>query len=449
MQRSSQQQQQQQQGQSTTTPQYSPQQSSLQQMLLGFLGGNIGQGLPGFLPGAINPLQQQGQSFLQNILSGLGSLGDQSQSRIGDALETARRGLVGSEIGINEIRRFNPFFDQLVGQGVPGAQQSRSALSDIMSRMGQMGGQSVTGPGQQMLDRLIQSGMGTRADPLLGQVSGSLQDMLRTGSPTTTTPAFQAAQQVMQRNLADQIRGQQEQLGSTGRFSSAALQGAQDLRQRSLQDQNQLLTNLTLGAEEAARGRQLQTGGLLSNIGQFTSQLPLQALATVSPLAQSLSQLPLQERSQQLQALMGQGQLGMGQGQLALSEMAQRLAGAQAGTQAGLGELSAYAPFISMLTNAQMGGSSLPIQLQQTLSQIGGQALGQGQQLTEQTLQDMMRQLPQMNPLIGQALAAAFGVPLQGQTSQFSGGQTGRSTGKTTGMSPNVSLGFSTGMPGK
>jgi hypothetical protein len=446
--------------------------------------GQVGQGLPPLLERGMSPFQdlvtggysdflrglpqrfggvEAAERGISDVLGRLGGAYDYGMESLGRARDLAQRGLTGAEMGIGVMNRFMPGFERMAGEGsIPtadiirrlqglapgmGMEPFTGALSEI-SRGG------LTSGG--LLQDLINRGMGARPDALLGDVTGSLRDMLQTGAPISVSPAFEAMRGVMQRNLADQLAAQQEQYGTSGRFSTAAQQGAERLRERGLQEQNALIADLTRQSEEAARQRQLAAGGLMSQIGQFQSMLPLEAISRVSPLAQTLTGLPLEEARTRIaaageggrlglggqeslvRALLGAGQLGLGQGQL-------QLEAGRTGAQSALGALSAYAPYIDMARQTELAGSrlptdllgaqlpflqtqaQLPMQLSQLMANIYGQAAPYGMQLTGQRVEDMLRSLPQMNPALAYVISAMMGTPLGGR--DIFGTERGRQSG--------------------
>ena len=100
------------------------------------------------------------------------------------------------------------------------------------------------------------------------EASRGAYDMLGTGNPTSASPWYQQAKQQTQYDIEDAIKQANEQAGLGGqRWSSVLGRTAQDISSRRMAELGSQYAQMEMGAEEAARNRQLQSMGMLQGLG--------------------------------------------------------------------------------------------------------------------------------------------------------------------------------------
>lgn len=229
----------------------------LQQQWGNFLGGQIGQGVspyPGQLNANVSPWIGQAGAGLQNWMN---------QPTI-DTSGIANRFMQQPSVGAGQFVR------EMLPEGGSGAFQNLRGdiVNAANASQGEDWRQAIQGP------------------------QGFLTDIAKTGLPINQMDSWNAMVAAQERNL--QQRGAQvgeRTAGPGGRFSSSYGQAQADYYSQAAKDQNALLAEMTRQAGESAAGRQLGA-------------------------SQALLQVPELYRAgygQQLQGLLGAGQLQAGQ----------------------------------------------------------------------------------------------------------------------------------------
>jgi len=148
--------------------------------------------------------------------------------------------------------------------------------------------------------------------------------MGETGMPTSYAPAYQAAKGVVQTDVLDAIKQAAEQAGLAGtRWSSTLGRSAQDIAGRRMAELGAGWTAQELGAQEAARGRQLsalqpmyQFGAGGAGLAESAKDRGMQAAGMLPQLGQMYANLPMDWS----QRMMGMGGMLQGQYQDALNK---------------------------------------------------------------------------------------------------------------------------------
>lgn len=144
----------------------------------------------------------------------------------------------------------------------------RSALNFLRGDI--EGAQPLATAGTQSFLGLL--GGGTQ---LLGD--SPFRDLVETGAPTNLDPFFQATSDLAFRNIDRGAQQVEESFGPQGlRFSTDRARGVDRFTNDAVQQLNQFLLGTQAQASEAARGRQLQAGGL---VGQLAGAGRTSALA--------------------------------------------------------------------------------------------------------------------------------------------------------------------------
>lgn len=239
---------------------------------------------------------------------------------------------------------------------------------------------------------------------------GYLRNMAENaGYATNTQPAWEAMVKAQQRNLDERYADLMEGFNVSGnRFSSAFGQASTDFWDQAAKDQNALLGQLTLQAQEGARGRELAAGQALGGWGQAgLQQLSQQDFAS--------QMMRMQQAYQAAQALYSQGgqaaqQLAGFGAQGAMGLLGGSVAGAQGlyGTQvqAALAEAQRQ----MMLQQMGLGAAGDLSRLWQANLGVGGQLAGQEYGMQQNQLQqayaEWLRTQPYNNPLLPYMYAA-------------------------------------------
>lgn len=223
------------------------------------------------------------------------------------------------------------------------------------------------------------------------------------GYATNATPAWEAMTAAQQRNIDRMAAQLGEQFNVSGnRFSSVFGDAMTDYYSQTGLDQNSLLAQMTLAAQEAARGRELSAAGQLGNQGfQGASQLSNQGF---------------QAQMQQGQQAYGTAQNMFNASQNAAQQLLQNsMLGAQGlyGTenQAAMAEAQRQQELLNMYLGTAQGLSQ---DWQQNL--LTGNQLGLGQYTLQQDQIDrlyneFLRTQPESNPLLPYLFSAASGYP--------------------------------------
>ncbi len=224
-------------------------------------------------------------------ISGLGSiLGGRSQERAGN---NARNDAMQQQANLRQM--ISPYLGQ---QGQMGA--AESYLQNHLSQFGQVPGgpgrqggpyrfnpidaAQVNGPdagsifggssynaGQDALMQMLRADPSTKVAGLQENLSG----ILNTGNPFDTTALMRSLDQsnaLGQQDALTQLRGGYGSLGQ--RFGSAAQHNESDLLRRLTSDASTQRAGIVQGSFEAAQGRRLNAGGLLSGLeGQRGQQM--------------------------------------------------------------------------------------------------------------------------------------------------------------------------------
>lgn len=98
--------------------------------------------------------------------------------------------------------------------------------------------------------------------------ASTLGDMSKTGMPIDVMPEWQAMIDAQQRNIGQGSANLREQFASLGNLKSSPFGGAMsDYYSQTAKDQNALLGQLEAGSLESARGRQMDSSSLLTQLG--------------------------------------------------------------------------------------------------------------------------------------------------------------------------------------
>ncbi len=124
--------------------------------------------------------------------------------------------------------------------------------------------------------------------------SQTAYDMSQTGMPTNVDPWYQAAQQRGWYDTKDAIAQAAEQAGLGGtRWSSQMGRTAQDIAGRRAADLAEAYAQQTMGAQEAARGRQLQGASQLQGLGTDVNNQLFNVASQYSNLGSKYAQYPM------------------------------------------------------------------------------------------------------------------------------------------------------------
>lgn len=223
------------------------------------------------------------------------------------------------------------------------------------------------------------------------------------GYATDSTPAWEAMIAAQQRNIDRNAALLGEKFNVSGnRFSSVFGDAMTDYYSQTGLDQNSLLAQMTLAAQEAARGRELQAAGQLGQFGYGAG-----------------SQLSNQGFQAQMQA--GQQAYGASQNmynasqQAAMQLLANSMAGAQglfgAENQAGLAEAQRQQQLLQLMLGT---GLNLSQDWQQNLltgSQLGGQQYTIEQDQINRLVNEFLRTQPEASPWLPYLFSGATGYP--------------------------------------
>jgi hypothetical protein len=163
---------------------------------------------------------------------------------------------------------------------------------------------------------------GVNAPTEWNQASNNATNMARTGNATSASDAYMKAKQVAQADTTDAIKQAAEQAGLGGtRWSSSMGRNAQDIAGRRMAELGSNFAQQEMGAQEAARGRQMEANNQLFGIGSGfagldtdTRNRALQATGQLSGLGQNMTRYPM-ELANQAAGMGGQLQ-GINQGAL-------------------------------------------------------------------------------------------------------------------------------------
>ena len=166
-------------------------------------------------------------------------------------------------------------------------------------------------------------GTPTATPDIWNQGASIASQMGQTGMPTDTSPAYLAAQQVVQQDTVDAIQQAAEQAGLTGlRWSTPMGRSAQDIAGRNMAQLGAAWTQQEMGAQEAARNRQLQGTSQMYDFGAGTAGLQESAsnrALQASGMLPGLGQMYLNAPQDWAQQMYGMGSGMQQQGQSALN----------------------------------------------------------------------------------------------------------------------------------
>ena len=162
-------------------------------------------------------------------------------------------------------------------------------------------------------------GMPTGVPNIWNQGAGIASQMGQTGMPTDTSPAYQASKKVVEQDTIDAIKQAAEQAGLSGlRWSTPMGRTAQDIAGRNMAQLGASWTQQEMGAQEAARQRQLEGSNQMFQYGAGSAGLEesaknrsMQAVSGLQGLGGQYLQAP-QDWAQQMYG-MGSGMQGQGQ----------------------------------------------------------------------------------------------------------------------------------------
>lgn len=244
---------------------------------------------------------------------------------------------------------------------------------------------------------------------------GYLENLVKnSGYATNTQPAWQSMVDAMTRNNQKRFADLQEGFGVSGnRFGSAFGSASTDFWNQAGLDQNSLLAQMGLAAQEAARGRELSGANTLAGIGQ-----------------QGLSQLSSQdfqaEMQRMLQGYQAASQLFGGGSQAASQLSSQGMQGAlqllqnATGATQGLFNTENQAALAEVARQLQLqgmslsGGDILSKLWQSNLGlggQLGGQQYATGQDQINRLYQEFLRTQPEYSSLLPYLSQGASSYP--------------------------------------
>jgi hypothetical protein len=163
---------------------------------------------------------------------------------------------------------------------------------------------------------------GVNAPTEWNQASNNATNMARTGNATSASDAYMKAKQVAQTDTTDAIKQAAEQAGLGGtRWSSSMGRNAQDIAGRRMAELGSNFAQQEMGAQEAARGRQMEANNQLFGVGSGfagldtdTRNRALTATGQLQGLGQNMTRYPM-ELANQAAGMGGQLQ-GINQGAL-------------------------------------------------------------------------------------------------------------------------------------
>jgi hypothetical protein len=157
--------------------------------------------------------------------------------------------------------------------------------------------EEATVPQYQDYDKLFPGGEGTPNYTGVQQpqewlnASNFYNQMMQTGMPTSSSQWYQNAKGQAQTDIYDIIKQINEQAGASGygkRYSTATARTGQEQASRRMGELGTQFAGMEMGAEEAARNRQLMAAGGLLNTGNYLTQYPLQLTDRAMGYGQSL-----------------------------------------------------------------------------------------------------------------------------------------------------------------
>ena len=165
-------------------------------------------------------------------------------------------------------------------------------------------------------------GLPTDIPSIWNQGAGIASQMGQTGMPTDTSPAYQASKKVVEQDTIDAIKQAAEQAGLSGlRWSTPMGRTAQDIAGRNMSQLGASWTQQEMGAQEAARQRQLegtnqmyQYGAGAAGLEESSKDRGMQAAGMLPALGQMYLNAP-QDWAQQTYG-MGSGMQQQGQSAL-------------------------------------------------------------------------------------------------------------------------------------
>lgn len=223
------------------------------------------------------------------------------------------------------------------------------------------------------------------------------------GFATNATPAWEAMVDAQERNNQRRFADLQESFNVMGgRFSSDFGSAATDFQSQVAADQNSLLGQMTLAAQESARQRELQAAMGLGQWGygagsQLSSQ-DFQANMQQQQFMMAAAMAQFQAQQQAAQALAGfgaQGAQGLfgAENQAAMSEVARQM------------QLQGYSlDAANMMANMYMQNLGLG-------GQLGMGQFGIQQYMQQMAMQEWLRTQPQYNPLLQYMYGGATAYP--------------------------------------
>jgi len=160
-----------------------------------------------------------------------------------------------------------------------------------------------------------------------GQGSNVANQMAQTGMPTSFEPAYQASKGVVQQDIVDSIKQAGEQAGVEGlRYSTVHDQASKRIAAEKMGQLGAQWTGQELGAQESARGRQMQAlpqmyqfGAGGAGLTESAKDRGLSAAGGLAGLGQQYANLPMDWS----QRMMGMGSQMYGQDQSALNRQYQ------------------------------------------------------------------------------------------------------------------------------